>query len=697
MNLVATNNCGSDRPSEPPSKFAVLPFRILFSMMFLCGCLQSAAGQSIDKSKYLNRGNIKQSPRVAGNGVYEVVVEDILGKGVGLYSVRTGEKHPLNSIALNKTSPFSKKKDRKVDLLFGGVDGLTGTSFTSIRSYSSQIDYFQSEFATQEVSFHGVWLDSLFINEDSVATDYFIEVMTGELVTGFQVRYNLPGLPRQFDPGVVPDTLEVTEIINVRGSTYDNSWVEITTVIKNLMSTPVDLGVRYLWDFKIAGDDGTPFHEKFNGDFGPHEITLTAADKAFFFVTANDTMQQSNPPDYEIICSALTPANMSRTPYQPHWISQASWPLAFFKPFDYTAHFGLDVTTPNDPNAGLVGGDNAALFFWGKDPHRALRVEPGDSIVVTQAILGMPTDGAVPKVVDSENPRCSIVDRSSQRINVLAADLESGLRSITLSSVFNASVDLPRVNVGTTQSIFIAAEALNPVEPFGFQIELTDLCGNQTSCDPVLLTLRPEYHRAGKRFEILPIDRFLYINNHGLERILLDVNASEFTLSSPAVQASAVSMVRIPHNGEVSFDITDYLRPEGNTVALACDGPPGSFAEFILADMPLLASPPIASAVQSLPAQYTLEQNSPNPVRTTTSITFNLPANEQNVHQVEINVYNLLGQHVRTLSKGQYLPGNHNVMWDGLDDAGHELRAGAYFYRLLTEDQQLTRKLTIVR
>lgn len=79
-----------------------------------------------------------------------------------------------------------------------------------------------------------------------------------------------------------------------------------------------------------------------------------------------------------------------------------------------------------------------------------------------------------------------------------------------------------------------------------------------------------------------------------------------------------------------------------------------------------------------LPARFGLEQNFPNPFNPQTRIAFHLP--EKGYAQLE--VYNVLGQKIRTLVDGELAAGAHEAIWDGLNDQGAQAAGGVYFYRL---------------
>jgi hypothetical protein len=95
-----------------------------------------------------------------------------------------------------------------------------------------------------------------------------------------------------------------------------------------------------------------------------------------------------------------------------------------------------------------------------------------------------------------------------------------------------------------------------------------------------------------------------------------------------------------------------------------------------------------ASATIS-PSSYRLEQNYPNPFSSATSIAYQLekPAN------AVISIFDILGREVKRFTMGMQPDGVHNILWDGKNDLGGKLIAGAYFYRLQTADKIQVRKM----
>jgi uncharacterized delta-60 repeat protein len=78
-------------------------------------------------------------------------------------------------------------------------------------------------------------------------------------------------------------------------------------------------------------------------------------------------------------------------------------------------------------------------------------------------------------------------------------------------------------------------------------------------------------------------------------------------------------------------------------------------------------------------SDFLLEQNYPNPFNPSTTISFRLST----FSEVRLEIYNLLGQKVRTLVNESKAAGVHTVKWDGANDTGQPAASGVYLYRLV--------------
>lgn len=101
----------------------------------------------------------------------------------------------------------------------------------------------------------------------------------------------------------------------------------------------------------------------------------------------------------------------------------------------------------------------------------------------------------------------------------------------------------------------------------------------------------------------------------------------------------------------------------------------------------------ISLKLDVLPTNYSLHQNYPNPFNPETEIRFDLPEKAP----VELTIYNLMGQKVRTLVTGDLKSGFHHVSWNGLNDAGHSVSTGLYFYTISAGTYHATKKMLLLK
>lgn len=89
----------------------------------------------------------------------------------------------------------------------------------------------------------------------------------------------------------------------------------------------------------------------------------------------------------------------------------------------------------------------------------------------------------------------------------------------------------------------------------------------------------------------------------------------------------------------------------------------------------------------------TLDQNYPNPFSTSTKIGFNLPAKMD----VKLEVLDIYGNVVNTLSNGSLSAKHHDFFWEGRDASGAAVANGTYIYRLTADDKTFSGKMTLIR
>ena len=139
----------------------------------------------------------------------------------------------------------------------------------------------------------------------------------------------------------------------------------------------------------------------------------------------------------------------------------------------------------------------------------------------------------------------------------------------------------------------------------------------------------------------------------------------------------------------------------GDSIVVTDDAVGNGSPSYVVADAVRLTAATgtgVARPVE-VPAAFRLEPNYPNPFNRSTersqrspatTIRFNLPKSSR----VEIAIYNLHGQQIRSLLSRTMVSGEHVVAWDGRNDAGELVASGVYFYRLQAGDPSASNSST---
>ena len=94
-----------------------------------------------------------------------------------------------------------------------------------------------------------------------------------------------------------------------------------------------------------------------------------------------------------------------------------------------------------------------------------------------------------------------------------------------------------------------------------------------------------------------------------------------------------------------------------------------------------------------LPSNFSLNQNYPNPFNPATIIKYQLPM----LSNVELIIYNIMGQKVITLVNEKQTAGFYQVKWKGLNSLGNQVSTGIYFYKLQAENFKDIKKMVFIR
>ncbi|MDO9067665.1 MAG: Ig-like domain-containing protein, partial [Deltaproteobacteria bacterium] len=162
--------------------------------------------------------------------------------------------------------------------------------------------------------------------------------------------------------------------------------------------------------------------------------------------------------------------------------------------------------------------------------------------------------------------------------------------------------------------------------------------------------------------------------------------AHEFTLTW---NAAGDTLIMTPdslyyQNTLMSVVVTAGTDQAGNSLASL----PDTFVSFTTTTATGVVGEP---GMQDL--SFSLSQASPNPVKSNAEFRFGLAREGE----ASLEIFNVLGQRVKTLFNGQLPAGSHTVKWNGCDEDGRKVSSGVYVCRLTAGDRAMTSRLTVIR
>jgi len=143
----------------------------------------------------------------------------------------------------------------------------------------------------------------------------------------------------------------------------------------------------------------------------------------------------------------------------------------------------------------------------------------------------------------------------------------------------------------------------------------------------------------------------------------------------------------------------NYLHIEGlSSVSgvwdvLASDGVSNTYSSNGPFKLTIDASSVSTADEASLPMDFALHSNFPNPFNPTTTIKYDLPENAS----VSLMIYDIMGREIRHLVNDTQKAGFKAIMWDGTNNYGHQVGTGMYLYQIKAGSFVQTRKMILMK
>jgi hypothetical protein len=101
----------------------------------------------------------------------------------------------------------------------------------------------------------------------------------------------------------------------------------------------------------------------------------------------------------------------------------------------------------------------------------------------------------------------------------------------------------------------------------------------------------------------------------------------------------------------------------------------------------------VEELANSIPTRFKMTQNYPNPFNSATTISYHV----SEITDIELTIFNILGQKIRTLVNCRQSAGSYQIQWDGQDNEGRNVASGIYFYRLKAGEFAKIRKMVLIK
>jgi len=197
------------------------------------------------------------------------------------------------------------------------------------------------------------------------------------------------------------------------------------------------------------------------------------------------------------------------------------------------------------------------------------------------------------------------------------------------------------------------------------------------------------------------IDSIFNLENIGMDHITVELNGYHFRLTIDPFEVNlGDNIFLMPENGILIFNMAKYINPNPQVtiIRLNYQGQAGDTSHILIGDSVLPGEEvDFILELVELPKRLGVTQNFPNPFNEITNITFMIPDIWLNGVEVDLVVYTLLGQKVRTLFRGRRFYGDFTIKWDGRNDHGVMVSSGIYLYLLRARGQQIVKKMFLIK
>jgi len=357
---------------------------------------------------------------------------------------------------------------------------------------------------------------------------------------------------------------------------------------------------------------------------------------------------------------------------------------------DIVTFFDTNIYGSGDPEGIAFDAGQGHLFIVDGVNTQVYEIDPGDNGIFD----GIPAWGGDDVLSDFDVGGFGLDDPEGVEFNSLTGNLyvvsvsNDIVVEMTRSGSFVREIDIAFLNAWSPSGIGYAPSSVNPGE---WSLYISDRAQDNS---------QNENENDGKIYEItdedisLPVElasftadivkntiQLEWITESEIDNIGFEVMRSEEEKGNYAVITSYTDNSELVGQGNSStrhiYSYEDELVEAGRTYW------------YRLVDLDITGKRSVHGPVSVtmtqpaiLPVAFKIHPNYPNPFNPTTNIKIEIPISNSGLIDIRIEIYNNLGQLVKTLSQEKLSAGIYNIPWDSTTDNNYQAPAGIYYARL---------------
>ena len=481
------------------------------------------------------------------------------------------------------------------------------------------------------------------------------------------------------EQGLCPDSIIIPQFFGITPDTFDIAWFENLTGLSSVDYSGYDIGLKFI---SIDNDAQLYINPNAMTTFETYSVGSTIHTYQIYNIGLDTLEWNIEQPDeswisMEVLSGTIAPDESDTITFIIEGESLASdtqYPLDLFihsnENDEMTTIVPITIQV-NPPDLYMVGLSNSNFTIDEDDSLEAFFYVIGPEGNTTFSISGDTSSISGYVVIDESYIPNSISNYTMRAtLNLIPEHNWYGEATVyvTADNEYDYSnTDTLSITVNSVYDQILEPEMVFPPNGHTFYFE--------SFTDSVTLIWSsagyPDYE-AGPGFEYRL--RIVQSNETGN----IDYNYTDITDTTFTFFPDSSTYAGQNNNYIWSLYTTEENLPE------VLDGQGGVF-HVILPQMDI--------SLSDIPNNFRLYNAYPNPFNPTTMIQYDLPEDSF----VSINIYNMIGRHVRTMLNKRITAGQRSIIWDGTNSSGQPVSAGTYFFTIKTDQFSSTKKMIMLK